>query len=105
MKTLVFLAFFLSGAAFADKLEYLSRDKNSGAAQVQHAGGKQSVQVGDEIPGWGRVHQVDDDAIQVVRKLSDAEKQARRDKGQLPVDAELKIVPRRDQRTVPVTTE
>ena len=97
------LLMLLSGAAMADRLEYLGRDKGTGAAQVQHAQGKQSVQEGDEIPGWGRVQHVDDEALHLVRKLTDAEKEARRAKGQVPADDQELIVPRSDLQTVPVT--
>ena len=101
MKTLaIFL--LLSGAAMADRLEYVGRDKDTGAAQVEHARGKQVVQVGDEIPGWGRVQSVDDVTLHVVRQLTDAEREARKAKGQMPVNAELMIVPRRDTHTVPL---
>jgi hypothetical protein len=96
------IVLLLSGAALADRLEYVGRDKDTGAAQVEHAQGKQSVQVGDDIPGWGRVKSVDDTALHVVRQLTDAEREARKAKGQMPVNAELMIVPRRDTHTVPI---
>lgn len=100
---IIALLMLLSGAALADRLEYVDRDKDTGAAQVEHARGRQSVKEGDDIPGWGRVHKIDEQSIQVVRLLTDAERQARKARGQVPVNAEVFVVPRRDQHSVPVT--
>src|SRR5881392_4132079 len=97
------LLLLLSGAAMADRLEYVGRDKDTGAAQVEHARGKQTVNVGDEIPGWGRVHALDDLSLQVLRFLTDEEREARQAKGQVPVKAVVTIVPRRESQTLPVT--
>lgn len=95
-------ALLLAGAAFADKLEYVDRDAATGAALVEHGQGKQAVREGDEIPGWGRVKSVDERELRLERRLTDAEREALRKKGALPVATEEIIVPRRDLRTVPV---
>ena len=91
----------LSGAAFADKLEYVGRDE-TGAAVVEHSKGRQSVNVGDEIPGFGKVKSVDERELRVMRQLSDDERAARKARGQVPVAAEVRIVPRRDLSSLPV---
>jgi hypothetical protein len=105
MKPIAFLAaLLLSGTALADKLDYVGQDKTTGAAWVEHGQGKQAVLVGDEIPGWGRVKSVDERELRVVRQLTDAERAALRARGLVPVAAEEMIVPRRDLRSVPVST-
>ena len=100
MKIAIALLLF-SGAALADRLEYVGRDE-TGAAVVEHSKGKQSVNVGDEIPGFGKVKSVDERELRVVRQLTDEERAALKARGLMPVAVELMIVPRRDLNSMPV---
>ena len=102
MKTFI-AALLLSLPLFAaGKLEYLERDAN-GAAVVQHEGGRQTVNTGDEIPGHGKVKSVDDNSIHVVRETTQQERDALLARGLIPVMAEEYVVHRSDHRSVPIT--
>jgi hypothetical protein len=100
MRFAIALVLFSFGA-LADRLEYVGRDP-SGAAVVKHAQGRQTVNVGDDIPGFGKVKSVDERELRVVRVLTDAERAALKARGLLPAAAELMIVPRRDLNSLPI---
>jgi hypothetical protein len=91
----------LAALLAAPNLSYLSRDKDTGAARVEHAQGRQTVKEGDEIPGWGKVTHIDDAEMRVERQLSDEERAALQKRGAVPVQAEEIIVPRRDRQAMP----
>ncbi len=78
----------------ANDLRYLGKAPDDATrGRVQHEGKSFSVQVGDEIPGWGRVKAVQDEELVVERELTADEKRDRKAKGQVAADVQEVHVP------------
>ena len=78
----------------ANNLRYLGKasdDQTRG--RVQHEGKSFTVQVGDEIPGWGKVKAVKDEELVLERQLTADEKHDRDTKGEVAADVEEIHVP------------
>jgi hypothetical protein len=98
MKWLALIALLASAPAFADrKIEYYGRD-DTGAASVDEGAGRHAVNVGDDVPGWGRVKSIDDDKIVVERVFTPDERAALQKKGLVPFASEQTIVERADRK-------
>jgi len=84
-----------SGApARAQELRYSGKVADgTNRGRVHWQGEDYSVREGDDIPGWGRVKAVTEEALVVSRRLTDAEKQAREAEGLLVVDIQEVRVP------------
>ena len=90
------LAVMLAGASAlqAKSLRYLGKAADDHThGRVQQEGKSFTVQVGDEIPGWGHVKAVKDEELVLERELTADEKQDRKAKGQLSADVEEVHVP------------
>lgn len=100
MKTIkqvvIALAVVVAGASAlpAKNLRYLGKAPgNATHGRVQHEGKSFDVQVGDEIPGWGRVKAVTDEELVVERELPADEKRDREAKGEVAADVQEVHVP------------
>jgi hypothetical protein len=67
---------------------------DSGAGRLTYQGRHFQVKVGDEIPGWGRIHAVTPQALVVRHTLTASEKDARATAGALVVDVQDLHIPR-----------
>lgn len=84
-----------AGPAPAAELRYSGKAPDgTNRGRVHWQGQDYNVREGDEIPGWGRVKTVSEEALVVSRALTDAEKQAREAEGRLVVDIEEVRVPK-----------
>jgi hypothetical protein len=82
-------------ATAAETPRYLGRaGDDSGRARIVFRGKSYLVRAGDEIPGWGRVKSVGEEAVVVRRELSAEEKRAREDAGLLAPDVQEVRIPR-----------
>jgi hypothetical protein len=78
----------------AKNLRYLGKASDDHTrGRVQHDGKSYTVQVGDEIPGWGRVKAVRDEELVVERELTADEKRDCDAKGVVAADVEDVHVP------------
>jgi len=74
-------------ATAAEAPRYVGRlGDDSGRARIEYRGKAYLVRVGDEIPGWGRVKSVSEEAVVVRRMLSAEDKRAREAAGLLAPD-------------------
>ena len=93
---MIALAVLLSGvtALPAKNLRYLGKaSDDTTRGHVQHEGKSMKVRVGDEIPGWGKVKAVTDEALLLERELSADEKKDRKAKGQAAPDVQEMEIP------------
>lgn len=90
-----------AGPAPAAELRYSGKAADgTNRGRVHWRGQDYSVGEGDEIPGWGRVKAVGEEALVVSRTLTEAEKQAREAEGLLVVDIQEVRVPKSTPRLV-----
>ena len=88
------VAFVAVVALPANNLRYFGKASDDHArGRVQHEGKSFTVQVGDEIPGWGKVKAVRDEELVLERQVTPDEKHQREAKGQVAVDVEEVHVP------------
>lgn len=83
------------GAQRTSPLRYWGQaPEASGAGRLAYRGRVYRVRAGDEIPGWGRVHAVTEEALVVRRVVTEAEKQSRAAAGALVADVQELRLPR-----------
>jgi hypothetical protein len=95
-QVVIALAIVLAGASAlpAKNLRYLGKASDDHTrGRVQQEGKSFSVQVGDEIAGWGKVKAVTDEELVVERELTDDEKRDHEAKGEVAADVEEVHVP------------
>jgi hypothetical protein len=86
-KTAAALLLLAASATAGEGPRYVGRaGDDSGKARVEYRGKSYLVRAGDEIPGWGRVKSVSDEAVVVRHELSAEEKRAREDAGLIAPD-------------------
>ena len=89
LQTAAALLLLAASATAAEAPRYVGRaGDDSGRARIEYRGKSYLVRAGDEIPGWGRVKSVSDEAVVVRRELSAEEKRARQDAGLLAPDVQ-----------------
>jgi len=95
LQTAAALLLLAASAGAAEAPRYVGRaGDDSGRARIEYRGKSYLVRVGDEIPGWGRVKSVSEEAVVVRRALSVEEKQAREAAGLLAPDMQDVRLPR-----------
>jgi hypothetical protein len=92
------LSLLCGNAGLAGELRYLAWDGSHARAVVEIAGAARSLSLGDPVPGYGAVIELDPSHIVLRRVLSDAEREDLARRGSVVHRAEKVLVIREDLR-------